>query len=246
MRNILTLLLVCCCFSPAFAQKGKIIQGALGGRAALTDAVTRQAAKQTVTASQVRLAQITNLPGQPTVQVQLPQTAVADSPVLSARILPSLEVYKSVSLAGSRQLYVPDVFAETKDVLYRGMRLTKLSDLENLLLRGLEIRRTAYSELYFAYAFSRAMDYALPMSVTEKAAGDFPVVVKVPVTTELPVSCTGVNAQAYKDLPAEFISDVMVFMEINGRTDWYKAIAENNKLVLISVPTTRMPGYLAR
>lgn len=246
MKKLLVLGLLCLCVCPAFAQKGKMIKGALGGRAALTDAVTRQAAKQTVTASQVHLAQITNLPGQPTVQVRLPQTAVADSPVLSARILSSLEVYKSVSLAGSRQLYVPDVFTETKDVLYRGMRLTKLSDLENLLLQGLEIRRTAYSELYFAYIFSMAMDYALPRIVDKSIDGAFPVVVKVPVTTELPISCTGVNAQAYKDLPAEFISDVMVFMEINGQADWYKAIAENNKLVLISVPTTRMPGYLSR
>jgi len=198
-------------------------------------------------APQVRLAQITNLPGQPAVQVRLDSpSTLSSSDILPARVLPSIQIYKSISLVRHNQLYLPRAFTETKNVLYRGMRFTNLSDLENLLLQGMEIRSTGYSEIYFGYIPSTALGYALPWKVDENVNGEFPVVTKVPVTPQLPVLQTGVTAQVYKDLPAEFISDVMVFLEINGRADWYKAIMENNKLVLISVPTTQTSGYFSR
>ena len=253
MKKPLLVLLLCLCCAPCFSQGVKAgLQGVEAGvkgvpAAGQIEKNLAQQVQRACAASQVRLAQITNMPGQPTVQVRVDASVpVSSAAVLQARMLPSRQVYQSISSVLSRRPYLPSAFAETKDVLYRGMRLTQLSDLENILRQGLEIRRTGYSELYFSYAPSMALTYALPRSINEKEAGDFPVVVKVPITTQLPVSCTGVNAQAYKDLPAEFISDVMVFLEINGHADWYKAILENDKLLLISVPTTRTPGYLSR
>ena len=254
MKKLLLILIAAATVSPLYAQVGNagravtsVVEGSARGTE-LAAGVSRKVAAQTVTpAAALRLAQITNLPGKPLVQVRLntDETSPLEE-ILPVRILPSIQIYKSVSPLGSRQLYVPSAFTETKNVLYRGMRFTKLSDVENLLLRGLEIRLSAYSEIYFAYLFSMAMGYTLPRIPDEEVKGDFPIVVKVPVIPQLPVSQTGVTAQAYQDLPAEFISDVMVFLEINGRADWYKAIVENNKLVLVSVPTTYTPGWLPR
>ena len=219
--------------------------GADAANNGLAQQVGRQLTEQALHAAKVPntvLAQISNLPGKPLVQVRMEAPLSTVMQMVPARVLPSIEVYKSISLVENRQLYVPDAFTETRNVLYRGMRFAQLSDLENILLKGIELRRSAYSELYFAYIFSEAMRYALPYATTEEVCGDFPVVVKVPVTDQLPVSQTGVTAQAYRDLSAEFISDVMVFLEINGRADWYKAIMENNKLVLISTPVTYISG----
>ena len=255
MKKLLLILIGAAAVSPLYAQAGKAADGGLkfATQSDLALTVAQKVGQQAVrkagvsVVSPVRLGQMINLPGKPLVQVRLntDETSPLEE-ILPVRILPSIQIYKSVSPLGSRQLYVPSAFTETKNVLYRGMRFTKLSDVENLLLRGLEIRLSAYSEIYFAYLFSMAMGYTLPRIPDEEVKGDFPIVVKVPVIPQLPVSQTGVAAQAYQDLPAEFISDVMVFLEINGRADWYKAIVENNKLVLVSVPTTYTPGWLPR
>lgn len=248
IKKLLLILICATTVSSLYAQAdkmGRVVKSGAGLAANPTYQAVNQAIGQ-VTPS-LRLAQIVNLSGQPLVQVRLNTVETSPSTeILQARILPSIQIYQFVSPLESSQLHVPSAFADTKKALYRGMKLTKLSDLENILLRGLEIRHSVYSEIYFAYMFSMAMRYALPFIPEENVKGDFPVVVKVPVIPDLPVSQIGVTAQAYEDLPAKFISHVMIVLEINGRASWYQAIVENNKLVLVEVPTTYMPGWIPR
>ena len=255
MKKLLVLSLFCLCVCPSYAQKGKMIKGALGGRAALTDAVTRQVAKQTVAASQMRLAKITNLPGQPTVQVRLPQTAVSDSPVLSARILKPSELYKNIESKTGMQLYMPDEFYGKEEAAYRGMRLDGWDDLKNLLVNGLQIERTHYRMIYASKKSSVvALSYAVP---TREALifesfldGEYqlPVIVKIPLTNEVlsfhePDQRTG-WLTFRQDIPSSMISDVMIFLEINGKPDWYKVTLEQGNITFTPAPSRYVGGIL--
>ena len=69
LKKLLLLSLVCFCFSPAFAQGGKVVTaGANAARSGkvISEAISAQVARQTLNqtaASAVRRAQITNMPG---------------------------------------------------------------------------------------------------------------------------------------------------------------------------------------
>ena len=257
MKKLLLIFIIGVCAFPVQAQKGKIIKGSLGGGAALTDAVTREVAKQTITLPQVYLAQIANMPGKPIVNVRMFKTVEAAAPVLSARILKPSELHRNISLVESLQLYMPDAFYLSDEAAYRGMRLDELDELKNLLIHGLQVKHTHYGEIYAAHnASAVALSYAVPsqgMCIYESFLdGEYqlPVITKIPFNLELVKHSAGALDHRTgwltfgKDIPASMISDVMIFLEINAHPDWYKVTLENGELVFTPAPSRAVRGIL--
>lgn len=237
MKKLLVLFLMVCCFSPIYAQKGKVIKGALSGGSALTDAVTRQVAKQTVTVPQVRLAQITNMPGQPT--VKLGGAVDNGAATLPARWLSPAQSQRMLFHPREEGLllYVPTALNTTEAAVYRGLSLQNLDELDNLLQNGLELNKIQGRTEYAIFASNQlrvAMEYALSSSGGEMAV---PVLVKIPVTKQCkPLGYNG-HYVFINDVPAQYLSDIMVFLEVKGTPGWYKVVRENNEMLFKPVPS---------
>ncbi len=257
MKKLVVLSLLCLCVCPSYAQKGKAVKAGVDAACGkgLTQTVTRQIARQTVSMPEVRLAKITNLPGQPTVNVRLPQVLSSETQFLSAKILKPSQLHKNISLVESLQLYMPDEFYGKEEAAYRGMRLENVDELKNLLANGLEIRHTAYDEgIYAAKSPAVALSYAVPpleVSIYESFMdGEFPI----PVMTKIPLTKGLLQTNAPgcskgwlvfgKDLPKEMISDVMIFLEINGKPDWYKVTLEQGNITFTPAPSRYVGGIL--
>lgn len=261
MKKILIILLVSLLALPSYAQKGKGLKRLFQffDRSAVTRTVTRQAAASSLGSSAragIQLVKITNLPGMPLVQVRVPEESVPSQQVQPAQVLPPSQVHKSISLVKdmSAQLYVPSALAEPGMALYRGLRIKNLKDVENILLRGMEISKSRFSKLYFSYYPDVALGYTLPPEewATYEDIGEIdfelPVLVKVPVTIRLLEKNTphddGTETILYQDLWADMISHVFVFLKIGEKTDWYEVVLEGGKLLLKPTPTTNMPGWI--
>lgn len=260
MRKVFCLLIVCGWACPAWSQSGKSIKTwwkALTARPSITARVSQAVARRAASvpgAVGVQVAKISNLPGSPLVRVNLPQTETAGSHPLPARVLPPGQLCRAVNPAGFSQLYIPSAFAMQRETLYRGLRLNHLQDLKNILTRGMEISRSQFSVIYSSYLLDIALGYMLPPGQwvvyenLQELDFELPVVVKIPVTIRLLEKNTPFEGKDEvffrQDLWPEFISDVMVFLEINGQADWYRATVENGELVLTPTPTQRVPGKL--
>lgn len=220
---------------------------------ALSDAV-QQTAQKSLSQTDERMAQIANLPGKPTIWVRLPHVEDTDVPILSARIIKPSELHENISLVESLQLYMPDAFYVPGDAAYRGMRLDDMDDLKNLLANGLETSHTAYDEgIYAANSPAVALSYAIPSydsCIYESfLGGEFPipVITKIPLTKELLQTNAPGHSKGWlvfgKDLPKEMISDVIVFLEIDGKPDWYRVTLEQEKIFFTPAPSSKVPGH---
>jgi len=232
----------------------------------------QQQTLRTSQSSVVLMAQLVDSPEQPLLRVRLPQAEVAalgvNPPVLQARLLYSDEVFNYTNLTASAQLYVPQAFVNEKRSWYRGMELNTFDEIKNILVNGLEVEKVHFYEgndgVYVSAHLPVAMSYAIaaeyvrqpgvngeedfymPQSFSFRSLHRIPVVVSVPVTLA--------EARAYSLLSYEYeffhtilpsnISHVMTFLEVNGKTDWYEAVLENNELVLVKVPAGLTSGYL--
>lgn len=261
MKKIIITFLICLCTSASFAQRGR-------GLARFQQLFDRRFAREVLakettvggldatTRAGVQLAQIANLPGSPLVPVCLPEGSDPSVEVLRAQVLPPNQVYKSISLVknSKAQLYVPSALTEPGMALYRGLRIKNLKDVENILLRGMEISKSRFSKLYFSYYPGVALGYTLPPEewafYEEIGEIDFelPVLVRVPVTIRLLEKNTpyedGTETILYQDLWADMISHVFVFLKIGEKADWYEAILKDKKLLLKPTPTTKTPGWI--
>ncbi len=261
MKKLLILVLMILCFSPLYAQRWRGLtpwKKPAVRTHVLRNKVRRAAVRpvtQTVSLPKVRVAQITNVPGKPMVNVRLPETAVSNSPVLSARILKPIELHRNISLEKSLQLYMPEAFYLPDEAAYRGMRLDEWDELKNLLINGLQVGRTHYGMIYTAKFAAAALSYAVPdhemcvyESLLEEDEFRLTVITKIPLTSEVlslsvPDHRTGWLTFG-KDIPAFMISDVMIFLEINGKPDWYKVTLEEGNLLLTPAPSKKVPGIL--
>lgn len=194
--------------------------------------------------------QITNMPGEPTVKLG---GAVDNAPaVLSARVLPSVDRWDIISPtdpvgAYTGQIFLPKDILENKESFYRGMRLEKLDDVKNLLINGLEAHRTNYhGDIYASLMPSIALGHAI------MAGENLSVLVQIPATDKLRSYApeafptddryaakafqTGEVCIFRRDVPASFISNIWVFLEVNGTPGWYKATLENGELIFTPVP----------
>ena len=193
---------------------------------------------------------ITNMPGEPTVKLG---GAVDNAPaVLSARLLPSVDRWNIINPTDpvgvyTEQIFLPKDILENKESFYRGMRLEKLDDVKNLLINGLEAHRTNYhGDIYASLMPSIALWHAI------MAGKNLSVLVQIPATDKLRSYApeafptddryaakafqTGEVCIFRRDVPASFISNIWVFLEVNGNPGWYKATLENDELIFTPVP----------
>ncbi len=147
------------------------------------------------------------------------------------------------------QVYIPQSFVEEDAALYRGMKLSEISDLENLLVNGLETKKSHYvGEIFTSPSVNIATNYALPVlwdTWKGESQMDLPVLLRIPVTSSLlqtnPPDQFGFQWIFRKDVAAEHISDVVVFLNINNTPGWYKAVLENNHVIFMPVPGIKIP-----
>ncbi len=241
MKKLLVLSLFCLCVSPVFAQKNFWRGVTHWKKPAAFETNIKAAVLRTEAALKLPGSphiRITNLPGEPTVKLG---GAVDNAPaVLSARLLDGEALYAGI-FPQTRQMIVPSALTRReKAAVYRGMYMADLKNVGNLLINGLEINKSdAYpGEIYTTPFLRMALGYAVPKPGVKPK---IPVLVRIRLTTELLDKKASVSWGAervfYKAIPASFLSDVMVFLEVNGKPDWYKVSLENDELIFTPAPS---------
>lgn len=240
MRKILLLTLLIGLFvPPAFAQADKVIKGAeaIGRGAEVAADITRKViAAQEAQASAFRLVRIINMPDEPLVRVQLPQSVTpAANQILSARVLNGAD-FSEFLFPKDDLIHLPQALNDAQPALYRGLGL-KVADIKNILTKGMGFKNSYYQKLFFSSEAKEAVFYA------DKEEVLIPVVVKVNITPEsqlLPSLRRHVN-NAYaisQEIPARFISDMVAFFEVNGEGAWYEAKLIDGELTFVPAPTS--------
>ena len=254
MKGIVVLVMVACCSIPAFCQQGAG-KALLGNFAHIEKQVLRQSMKHRYVSPSVSILEnitIPNLPGTPTVTFRLP--FVAGTEKSTASILPPNDVFPLIFSKGPRamfpkKMFVPQDFLSKEKNFYRGMKLTSLEDVENLLKNGLELGKSADfpDKIYVTSEASFAVAYAMPSTSYNsfcEIEANLPVLIKIPATDELRQFSPEVfryHETFRRNVPARFISDIWVFLEVNKKPDWYKVVLENNELVFIHAPGEMRP-----
>ena len=243
-----SLLIVCliACISPAFAQGGKVIKAgaqAARGTTALTQQVSRQVAKHVGATSHVILPlQFVNLP------------ASGTAPVVPAQLIMTPAEAQKLTLAPDAKLVHAEFFSPRKferhmkefddlglyivvnvrhPTFYRGMVLSDLSSLRDVLTKGLERKKTNYNRIFASRYLSAALDYAYINP------GQLPVLVQIP-ETDCPFFNVGEDIWSTsfsRDIPADALARVMVFLKIGEKPGWYDVKWQDDKLVFSRVPT---------
>lgn len=192
--------------------------------------------------SVLTLAQIINFSGKPLIQIQLPKDQISPVDHLQkVRILDWQTTTKYLLPEGreGHVAYIPGSWKEDPkaSAWYRGMTFMNLRDLENLLHKGMELSKVSprYPGVFATYYPDLALKYAVPCG---SLAPVMPVMVKVPAVFELskekdPDGRIDFMRIFHRDIAPSFIADVMVFLEVNGKPDWYKVILVNNRMVFI-------------
>ena len=183
----------------------------------------------------VKTLKIRNLPLRPRVHIaaDIPPAPHGKS---SIRLVPPRQVYPLIYRLGERKMFVPQDFVNRTNALYRGMAITDLDELKNILTNGLETDKSYHhKKIFTAYEPLTAVLYAQPTH-RFNAKADLPVLIKIPLTPALEqyTSDRFETARAFRqNIPAQAISDVWIFLEVNKKADWYKATLENGEIVLL-------------
>lgn len=251
MRTCLIIFLFCISAGIGVAQENKIIKGATSAaqhvpampQQVLDKVRCAMAANATNPAGRT-LVQITNLPGAPKIPLKVTPslTSASGATLLSARAVTGNELTARVFLERWKSLRVPEAFNRDEDALYRGMWLKDLNQLQYILTKGLEVRRTRFPGIFFTNFFADAVQYSAGLY------GNFSVIIKVPVTADMTdplkpdmqIKLRKYLIREYlfmQDLPADKISNVIIFLEIDGIGNWYKVTLENGEMVLEQVPS---------
>ena len=232
MKKPVILIVGCLCVSPAFAQSGKW----RGLRRMVGPVMERQVLEKLArsvpftplpTISQIH---VENLPDQPRVWLNAPLPE-GENRIMTAKI-PVADSY--VFPKESQRIYLPLVFNTQEQVAYRGMDLSNFEEVKNILQVGLETAKVSppMPGMFFAGSVYKAALYA---TVPPREA--ITTIVQFKLPADLPVYEWIGNYYTTKDIPAEYIQHVMVFLEVEGKGNWYKATLENGELVLIWEPS---------
>lgn len=234
MKKWILLILVSLCVCPAFAQKGlgRLVNG--GAKGLVNPAAVERSAFRA--SPFLQPIKITNLPSgsalNNTKLVWTGNTALGvTQQSLSARLLDGPSLHALV-FPQQEQMWVPLALAQNESSsVYRGITLSNLAELKNVLTNGLEANRGFYSGQVFTTPSLRiALNYALPSKYDVFAAqkGEFkiPVLLNIRLTQQieqLPSGTMGLSRIFYQNIPSSALTDVMVFLEMGGKPGWYKA-----------------------
>ena len=242
IKKLLVLSLLCFCFSPSFAQGKKII-GAGGRNSSLTGVVTHQTAetlRRTSYTPGVQFARIINLPDGPLVKLG---GSVDNGPaVLAARLLSGAENYRRINAGWNAfPIYLPLALNTEEKSFYRGLRLNSLKAVKNILENGIqvdEVSKETGKRIYFSGYLRRAVVFC----TNGKEENLLPTIVRFEVPTWTTVYehklLSGYKDYiVHNDIRARYILDVMIFLEVDGKPDWYKVTLENDELVFTRAPS---------
>ena len=242
MNKIILILLLACCTGPSFAQRG--VEHAMGNYTRLTEQVARAMRREMRFANrQIRLLdelkhcrriplQITGLSTTGMASLALPamQASRFNLPLAHLSLNHDQNIYK---LAITRlQNYLTHVTeAEDTKFVYRGMHLGDLSEIEHILLEGLEIDKTGYDAVYVSQSLNFALGYA------ENSPGQIPVLVALEgdIIDDLAPSIRWPDLDVYEsetDIPADAISHVFAFLNISGRPAWYRVVLDDEMIFI--------------
>ena len=229
MKKSLLVLLLCLCCAPCFSQGVKaglqgIKTGVKGVSAAgqieknLAQQVRRACANSLVTAS------VDNLPGKPTLPTLLGQN----------------ELYRIRMRWGNT---FPSPFEDDRSAaFYRGMHLNNFEDVRNMLINGLEIKASPRGIIYT----TRRPSLAVTFAVAPIQEGEFPALIRIPVTQELlrtnPPNETNAWYQStfYQDIPSKML-EIFAFLEIDKQVGWYQiTLTADNQLNFTFVENKRL------
>lgn len=156
------------------------------------------------------------------------------------RLLSSKEIKKILFPQGNGDLlYVPLPLNTPETAVYRGFALPDLDSLENIAKNGLELNKIQVENaieyaIFTSHQLGLAFHHSLPLS-DEKAT--IPVIVKIPVTKQCkPLGYNG-HFVFTRDVSAKHISEIMAFLEIDGKATWYKVSWQNDKMILAPAPS---------
>ena len=254
MKKLLILSLLCLCVCPAYAQKGKLLKGALGGRAALTDAVTRQIVTQKPYLAPIHW---TNFSNKVPARISISPTSAVGAEPLAATLLKPSQVYQGVYTQG--KLYLPFSVTSEKDALYRGMRLFKIQALKNILVKGLQVKEGWHRAIYTANRPGIALWYMGLEDANKSIDMDqlfnesdlnkyISVLVRVTVTPQLlqtnPPDTYRDEVFFHKNIASDKL-EVFVFVEIAGRPGWYQVtLGANQELIFTWVESKEISGKI--
>ena len=205
--------------------------------------VAQKVGQQTARASclPAQYIKIANLPGKPLMPLYLGEqtclaSALQSNVPLDAKLLDPRTIDKFFSSRNKGPVYVPAPWVNQQEPSwYRGIWLYDLTALKNVLVNGMEVSRSHYREIFVISRMDLALQYALPPTVW--AGPILPVVVRIPMVPELLEQSKsdlcfekGLVDMFYRDIPASFIADVMVFLEVDGKPGWYKVILQKDEL----------------
>lgn len=133
--------------------------------------------------------------------------------------------------------YIPVSLNTPETAVYRGFSLPDLESLENIAKNGLELNKIQNAAEYAIFASHKlklAFHYSLPRP-NEKAS--IPVIVKIPITKQCePMGYNG-HFVFVENVAAEYISEIMAFLEMDGKATWYKVTWQEGKMVLTAAPS---------
>ena len=224
---------------PSLAQEGKLIKAGVEKGIVLAEQVGREAAKAQLASPKMFALNFVNMPATVTalsVQTQLmlhPKelTALQLSPennTVQAEFFPTKHLDRRMPEFDDLELYGVMGFRSQGPSVYRGVVLKDLQELENLLICGMEIDKTGYDGIFTSRYLSVALDYA------HRQYGNIPTLVQVPVTDFLLTRRMRGDMMEdvfNMDIPAYMISNVMVFVKINGKPGWYDVKLQEDKLI---------------
>ncbi len=233
MKKIWMIFLMCLCITPAFAQSS------------LVKAVER------AVFSSKPLIQINRLMGNPTARLLSAAekgsvTATLNIPgtnLIPARTLEPDELRKV--LTPRFQTYVPSPFIQAENSVYRGMKLNELSELKKILEHGLKMNKSLYAGKIFASpTYEVAINYAIPRIWDrwgDQQLTDLPVMVRISSAGKNKPEPFAGQLVFRRDVPADQLADVMIFLEVNGTPGWYRATLNEGEVGLTEVASQYVP-----
>ncbi|MBR4356052.1 MAG: hypothetical protein IKP96_05775 [Elusimicrobiaceae bacterium] len=243
MKKILIVLLLICCTQCGFAQNGThAMKAALGAGAKMNALVSRDVLWMREYASLM-----TRLEQSQLVPLQFADKSVSVAPKL---VVPAQNVYKKTIVPGeilSLEAKEKDALEEwelnsyfryltdTKSMnfIFRGMKLANLKEIEHILLHGLETSKAGGGVIYMSTSLTQAKIYS------EIRKEGIPVIVAMDIDSLLMPIEESVYKFDYRiktDIPRQSIFRVLAFLNIDGKTAWYRVEIPPSGMVFLPLP----------
>lgn len=173
-------------------------------------------------------------------------TFIMDPPTDTRKVISQRPCHREDWWAWEDKLFgkLPRKFVESKFILFRGMSINNLAELENLLRNGSQVNETHYDAVYFSSDPSDAFHYmkervratkGIPVLITVKSSYDLDY---EPIDTEDNFPSNHFHSFD-TDIPATQ-QEVFVYLYYNGKDDWYHvSLTSQGKII-----TKRLAVYI--